>query len=207
MQQEIQQYRHQLPTIAELQQDLQTALQNDKLNYLLNQPVPKEWVKKNKFVKVKNESGGWVDMEYLPIDKIEYLLLRIFGRWRREIISITQVANSVMAIVRLWVWNPVYQDWDWHDGVGAVAIQQDAGASATDIEAVKKNAIQIGAPAAVSFALKNAAKQLGEIFGKNLSENNTIHFSGTFTPEEHADVVRKLTTEAPTNPLDIKTSF
>lgn len=173
-------YQHNVPTLAELQQDMEVALKNDKLNYICNQPVPKEWVKKHPTIKVKNDSGAWQPLEYLPVDKVEYLLMRIFGRWRREIKSVSVTANSVMAIVRLYVWNPVFGEWDWHDGVGAVPIQQDSGAEATDINAVKKNAIQIGGGAAVSFALKDAAHCFGSIFGKGLNKS-VPQFMGNYS--------------------------
>lgn len=181
---ELQPYKHQLPSLSELQLDLEKALQNDKLNLLLNQPAPEAWVKKNKFVMVKDANDKNVPSKYLPIDKVEYLLLRIFGRWRREIISVTQTANSVMAIVRLHVHNPTNGEWDWHDGVGAAPIQQDAGASAMDANAIKKNAIQIAAPAAVSYALKNAAERLGSIFGRDLDKQDPIQYFGALLSEK-----------------------
>lgn len=179
-------YEHKLPTLSELQLDLEKALQSDKLNLLLNQPCPESWVKKNKFVTAKDANGRNVESKYLPIDKVEYLLLRIFGRWRREIISVTQTANSVMAIVRLHVLNPVTQEWDWHDGIGAVPIQQDSGASATDVNAIKKNAIQIAAPSAVTYALKNAAERLGSIFGRDLDKPNALQYTGALIAENAA---------------------
>ena len=64
-----------LPTLADLTQDLQLAWKNDQLNLLLNQNPPKEWVKKHPFIK---------DYNYLPIDKVEHLLRKIFKEYKTE---------------------------------------------------------------------------------------------------------------------------
>lgn len=177
---EIQRYQHQIPTVADLQKDMESAMGQDKLNIICNQPTPVAWLKQNKFVKVK-VGNQWKQADYLPIDKVKYLLTRIFGRWRLEIKSVELKGNSIMAMVRVWVWNPTYLEWDYHDGVGAVAVQQDAGADQTDIEAVKKNAFQIGSPAAVSFALKDAAQNFGTIFGGALNKDNALYYAGQFS--------------------------
>lgn len=175
----MEQYQHKLPiSIADLQTDFEESFKHDKLNYWCNQPIPKAWLKKHPLLKT----------EYLPIDKVEYLMLRIFGRWRREIREVKQVANSIVAIVRVHAFNPITQEWDlWHDGVGAVPIQMDSGSDATNASAIKKNAIQIGAPAAVSFAVKDAAENFGSIFGKDLNKKDTQMFSGTFSESEAKD--------------------
>lgn len=172
--------QYKVPTLAEVQADLPAATEQDKFNVLLNQPPPKSWIKKNKFVKIKDENGNMVSAEYLPIDKVEYLLLKIFGKWRREIKDIKVAGNSIMATVRVWVWHPIKLDWDWHDGVGAVSIQTDSGAG-NDAEAMKKDAFQKGAPAAVSYAVKDAAECFGKIFGKDLNKANTIQFSAVYS--------------------------
>ena len=67
-----------LPTIAELFNDnLEEAYKNEQLNLLLNQAPPASWIKKHPYIK---------DYNYLPIDKIEYLLRRVFKQYKIEVL-------------------------------------------------------------------------------------------------------------------------
>lgn len=199
-------YKHQVPTIAEIQSDLGTAMSQDKLNIICNQPPPQTWLKQNDFVKLK-VAGAWKKADYLPIDKVKYLLTRVFGRWKLEIKDTKIMGNSVVSFVRLWVYNPTYQEWDYHDGVGAVKIQQDAGASATDTESIKANAFQLAAPASISYALKDAAGNFGPLFGGNLNKDNALYYSGQYSNVE----IKVEQTKEPEQPVNgmpgISTSF
>ena len=71
-----------LPTLADLTSDVEAYAKQDKLNYLLNQPVPEKWIKKHPIIKreILDEKGlkRRVPYEYIPIDKEEFLLRRIF---------------------------------------------------------------------------------------------------------------------------------
>jgi hypothetical protein len=62
-----------------------------------------------------------------------------------------------------------------HDGVGAAPLQVNAGANPTDITQLKSNAVMLATPAAKSFAIKDAAEHLGEMFGRNLNREHFIH--------------------------------
>ena len=59
-----------VPKIQDLHNDLQEAFKTDQLNLLLNQPPKKEWVKDHPFAK---------NVKYIPIDKVEFMLTKIFG--------------------------------------------------------------------------------------------------------------------------------
>lgn len=161
-----------LPTLQELHHDLDKAFKNDGLNMLLNQPVPVNWIKDHPFAK---------NVKYIPIEKIEFLLTRIFQEWRVEVIDYKQVFNSISCHVRLHYKNPITGDWSYHDGVGAVGIQTDKGALASDLSAIKQDAVMKALPAAKSYAVKDAAENLGELFGKNLNRKDTIAFSPSYT--------------------------
>jgi len=69
---------YQLPTLAELHYDPVVAFKNDQLSFLLHQPPHNDWVKQHPTIKVKDDGNAWVKLKYIPIDKIEYLLTRIF---------------------------------------------------------------------------------------------------------------------------------
>lgn len=161
----------QLPTLADLHQDHTLAFKHDQLNSLLDNPPHKSWVKKHPMTK----------NEYLPIDKVEWLLKRIFGEVKTEVISYSAIFQSVAVHVRLHYKNPVTGEWSFQDGVGAAPIQVDKDKSAADLGAIKSVAVQIALPSAESYAVKDAAEKLGSLFGANLSRKDTIAFQGFFT--------------------------
>ena len=161
-----------LPKIQDLHNDLQEAFKTDQLNLLLNQPPKKEWVKDHPFAK---------NVKYLPIDKVEFMLTKIFGEWRVEILSEGQMFNSVYVKVRLHYKRPTDGEWSFHDGLGAVGVQTDKGASASDLNAIKQDAIMKALPAAESYAVKDAAEKLGVLFGKDLNRKETMAYEASFT--------------------------
>lgn len=179
-----------LPQLTELHHDVATAFKNDQLNLLLNQPPHASWVKDHPFAK---------NVKYLPIEKVEFLLTRIFQQWKVEIISYSQIFQSVAVHVRLHYRNPIDGTWSYHDGVGAVGVQTDAGKAASDLSAIKADAIMKALPAAESYAIKDAAEKLGELFGKNLNRKDTIGFSGSYTKQEQTPVQSPLTQSADNN--------
>lgn len=172
-----------LPTLSELHLSPEEAYRNDEFNFLLNQPPHESWLKKHPIVKVKDANGKFTPLKYLPVDKHEWLLTRIFQTWKREILDIKQIFNSIVAIVRVHYKHPVTGEWLFHDGTGAVAAQTDSGSAASDLSAIKTNAVQIGAPAAVSYALKDAAECLGKLFGRDLNKYDTLAFAGSYNRE------------------------
>lgn len=169
-----------LPALTDLYSDLELTAKNNDLNTLLNQPPKQEWIKQNKYANNSN---------YIPIEKIEYLLTSIYNRWRVEIKQIIVIANSVVVTVRLYTSNPITGEWDWQDGVGAQAIQTAQGASATDFTQVTANAVQMAAPAAETYAIKDAAEKLGKIFGKDINRKDVIDILPSM--EKKADALKK----------------
>jgi hypothetical protein len=167
----IQKHTHtprELPQLEELYSDVELAGKHNDLNKLLNcQPKP-EWIKQNKFANNSN---------YMPVAIVEYLLTSIFIKWRVEVKEIAVMANSVVATVRLHVLDPITGEWDWQDGVGASPIQTAKGASATDFSQVNTSAVQMAAPAAETYAFKDAAEKFGRLFGKDLNRNEMVNYS------------------------------
>lgn len=160
-----------LPTLAELQLAPDQQEKSDKLNYLLSQPVPKSWVKKHPIIKVKNDSGQMVALEYIPVDKQKFLLRKIFKNFRIEIVDKGIMFQSVFVHVRIHYLDPVRNEWDFHDGIGAVGVQTDSGKSAADLAAIKSDAVMKALPAAHSYAVKNACDNFGTLFGEGLNKN------------------------------------
>lgn len=160
-----------LITLIDEDRQIQVANQ-DKLREVLNKQPSQSWIKEHPFAKGVN---------YLPIDKVEAMLDAIFQEWRTEIKSISQLAQSICAVVRLHYKNPVTNEWTYHDGVGAVPLKTDKGHSAADLQYIKSDAVATGAPAAVSFAIKDAADHIGKLFGRDLNRKETIQIPSIYT--------------------------
>lgn len=183
MSQEIAQYK--APSIQDLIADKDMAFAQDDLNVILNTPVPEKWIKKHPYVNIKI-NGQSTALPYLPVKRVKYLLKRIFGKYQWEIKECKQVLNAMVVIGKLSILNPITGEWEHQDGVGAAAIQMDAGATQGDLTAIKANAIQIGAPAAESYALKNAAEKFGDIFGGNIYDVDQTSYSPVFSDDVRA---------------------
>lgn len=161
-----------LPTIAELYKegDLMDVRKERELILLLSCNPPSKWIKEHPSSTENNK------ILYLPIEKVEFLLTKIFNKWWVEIKSTQLIANSVVVTVRLYYINPVTNKEEWQDGIGAQPLQTDKGAGATDFNAIKSNAVSLAAPSAESYAIKDAAEKLGKLFGKDLTRKNAIQY-------------------------------
>lgn len=166
--------KKELPKLEELHYDVQAAFKSDQLNLLLNQEVPVSWIKDHPFAK---------GVRYLPIEKVEFLLTRVFQEWKAEVIAYSQLFNSVSCHVRLHYRNPTNGEWSFHDGLGAVGVQTNAGASASDLNAIKQDAVMKALPAAKSYAIKDAAEHLGKLFGRDLNRKDVAAFSPAYAKE------------------------
>ena len=134
---------------------------------MFNANPPRAWLKKHEYIN---------NYFYLPLDKVELLLDTMTLNWECEIINYNLIANSLCVHCRLKV---THLDGSVRvmDGIGAAPIQVNAGASPIDQSAMKSYAIHIGLPAAYSYALKNAAKKMGKIFGRDIERENPIPFN------------------------------
>lgn len=170
--------KKQLPKLADLHHDVQTAFKNDELNLLLNQPPSDKWVKKHPMT----------GMPYLPIDKIEFLLTYIFQEWYIEVKEVQALFQSIAVTVALFYKNPITGAWCKTEGVGASPVQTDAGKNASDLGAIKNAAVQMALPSAKSYAIKDAAEHLGILFGRDLNRKDTIQFAGAYGNDPQPNV-------------------
>jgi hypothetical protein len=161
-----------LPTIAELFNDnLEEAYKNEQLNLLLNQAPPASWVKKHPYIK---------DYNYLPIDKIEYLLRRVFKQYKIEVLREGTSFNGVYVVVRVHYLNPITNEMCYHDGIGAQQLQTKQGASAADLANINNGALSMAFPIAKTIAIKDACDHFGNLFGANLNRKDTV----AYTPDK-----------------------
>lgn len=169
--------KHTLPQINDLiNTDILQLDETNQLNILLNQMPPANWLKAHPTVTVKENNGQIRPYYYLPIERVEYLLTRIFFRWRVEIKNVQLIGNAVVVIVRLEYFNPISDEWEFQDGVGATPLQTDAKAGAIEFDKLKSAAVMMAAPAAESYAIKDAAEKIGAIFGKNLNRADRMSY-------------------------------
>jgi hypothetical protein len=107
---------------------------------------------------------------------VEWLLTRIYGKYKVTVKQVQVLANSVCVTVTVSVTNPITLEVEEHDGVGACPIQTDKGAGAMDWNAAKSDGVMKALPAAKSYAFKDAAENFGKVFGKDLGRKDAIGY-------------------------------
>jgi hypothetical protein len=147
------------------------AVPLEQLNVILSTPPPATWVKVHPFIKNYN---------YLPIDKVEYLLRRCFKKYQIEVIKTAQLFNAIEVTVRVHYLNPATNEMMYHDGVGAQELQtkQGTGNLNMDMSNVNKGAVMMALPIAKSIAIKDACDHFGDLFGANLNRKDIVQFTG-----------------------------
>lgn len=140
---------------------------------VVNQNPPAKWVKEHPVSKVK----------YIPIEIIENTLTQLFQEWSVEVKNVQQILNSIAVTVRVHYKDPLTGEMKFQDGVGAVPAQSDKG-TVLSIGTVKSNAIQIGLPAAKSFAIKDAVEHIGKLFGRDIGRVNALDFIPRYSNED-----------------------
>lgn len=156
-----------IPTIQDLFLDKETAVKNDQLVTLLNQEPNAKWIKVHPFIK------GW---QYIPIDKIEYMLRKIFKKYKIEILREGTAFNGVYVVVRVWYLNPISNEMEYHDGLGAAQLQTKQGSSPADLGNINNGALSMAFPIAETYAIKDACDKFGKLFGSDLNRKDIMSY-------------------------------
>lgn len=164
-----------LPTIQELYKSKEMAAQNDKLTALLNQNPEPSWIKKHPFIR---------DYYYLPIERVEWLLKTIFKKYRIEILREGVAFNGVFVVVRIHYLNPVTNEMEYHDGIGATELQTKKGTSPADLSNINNGALGMAFPIAKTRAIKDACDHFGKLFGSDLNRKEQIGYAVDLTLQE-----------------------
>ncbi len=160
--------KYTLPTLNELHGDqIEVAGRIEALNGILNHKVPTEWIKEHPYIK------GW---KYLPIDKTELLLRKIFKKVEVEIQREGVAFNGVYVVVRVHYLNPATGEMLFHDGIGACQMQTKKDTSPADLMNINNGALSMAFPIAKSLAVKDACDHFGNLFGANLNRKDVIPF-------------------------------
>ena len=182
---------HTLPKVADLfAENIEQAFKQEELNLLLNQEPNAKWVKEHPFIK------GY---KYLPIDKIEFMLRKIFKVFRIEITGQGTAFNGVWVTVRVHYLNPTTGEMSFHDGIGAMQLQTKKDTSPADLLNINNGALSMAFPAAKTVAIKDACDHFGKLFGCDLNRKDTMNFTfdvALSSPEikKAAEETRRITT-------------
>lgn len=147
-----------------------------KFDETLNKSPRPEWIKTNKFSN---------NAMYLPIRIVENMLRSIFGVYQVEMIGQPHIlGNCVVVSVHLKVLHPILNEWLVYAGTGAVPIElkatkkdkagnvvEQGARNPLDFEQINPKALHKNIPAALSFAVSNAAKKIGRRFGSDLNND------------------------------------
>jgi hypothetical protein len=157
-----------LPTLADLTSDIEVAYKSDAFNTLMMQPPPAQWVKTHPYV---------ANYKYLPIDKVEHLLRKVFKEYRIEITGQGTAFNGVWVTVRVHFRSPITGEWSYHDGIGAAQLQTAKGTSPADLANINNGALSMSFPIAKTVAIKDACDHFGALFGANLNRKDVVEFA------------------------------
>lgn len=175
-----------LPTLKEIESgQLTESGKYNALNVLLNQEPPVSWLKVHPMSK---------SVKYLPIDKVEYLLTKIFIHWYVEILDVNQMINSVVVTTRLFYKDPFSEGKYFHqDGVGAHPIDTKSGSSPMDFDKINRDSVKMATPNAETEAIKDAAHKIGRIFGKDLNRKEPMSYDGMLNDDrfKNAELTEK----------------
>ncbi len=165
-----------LPTLKELYSGkFKGTIALEKWNAYINQKPKKEWIRVHPIIK---------NYEYLPIDKVEFLLKKIFKRVKVQILREGTAFNGVYVVVRVHYLHPITGKMEWQDGMGAQELQTAKGKSPADMANIKSGALAIAFPIAESAAIKDAADHIGDIFGGNLMRKETMAYNFDWSLDE-----------------------
>ena len=153
-------------------------------NALRQEPIHVKNMKEEMKKKGLNPSSAQ-DYEYLPIGVIEEALRQIFFRQVDFIIKQSyRDLNSFIVVSSIKYKCPISHKKRTIDGIGAKALQQDAGAKISDFNlTMKANALEMGVGIAYSRSVKNAAKKLGKLFGASLNRDDEMESVIVFNKE------------------------
>lgn len=138
----------------------------ENLDEILNSEPKKEWLKEHPQVQ------GFM---YLPIEKVEFLLTRLFKDVKVEIRSVISSDNRAVVTVRIHFTKGGKET--FLDGIGAAQINS-------------KQTAEMAFPLAKSLAVKDAGDWNGKIFGKDLNRLSvsTVTKQSQFTEEQEAQL-------------------
>ena len=170
--------KNKLVPLSDLVPDVVEQWNLEQYNANLNRQPPAKWLRTHPLAK---------GVQYLPIDKVEYLLRKIFKDFKIEVLRESTMFNAVYVAVRVHYFHPILKEWRFHDGVGSWDVQTDKGASVADLAKIKSMAVAKALPAAESAAIKDACDKFGDLFGANINRKGTMQFEAEENLRDRAE--------------------
>lgn len=150
------------------------------------EPVSGE-VKINKFAN---------NAKYMHISAVESKLDYIFhGLWKVTNFEYTVVANEIIGSLQLHVFHPVAGVWIERTGAASTMIQCKSGTS-IGIENKIPNTLTKDFPKLKTECIRNAAKSLGRVFGRNLNREFEDGLQDMDFVELALEAIQKVETQA-----------
>lgn len=147
----------------------------DEFLEFVNQEPPQIFIEEHPFAK---------GVKYIAISNTELSMDKIFQYWGVEVLKTEVMFNAIAVTVRINYKHPISNEWLHQDGVGAVGVQTDKGENASNLSAIKQDAVMKALPAAKSFAIKDAVDHIGKIFGRDLNRKNSFDFTPSYGTTE-----------------------
>lgn len=121
----------------------------------------------------------------MPISYVESLLDELYnGLWSTRNFTTSMIANEIVGQIELEVTHPVTGQIITRTGAGAIQLTMDSAPSgisgqernlwAQDLKNKKPNALDLAYPKLKAECIKNAAKGLGKIFGRDLNRKEKV---------------------------------
>lgn len=140
----------------------------EMLQAMLNAPPNEKFIKVNALAR---------NAKFLSINHIERLLDEFFvGLWSVENFNYQVVTNEICGVVTLSVKHPISGEWLKRQGAAAVQIMTKKGENPYDLANKIPNCLGTIIPRLKSDCIKNAAKGLGNVFGRNLNRDDDGEF-------------------------------
>lgn len=147
-------------------------------NFNWTEQVLKQLQKKPNPKVVKKDPSGF---DYIPIGVMQNRLDKLFPMmWTEKYQKHEVIANEIVVVIELSVFNPTLGEWITRVGTGSAMIQQAKGAALTDVGAKYKNTLQKDFPNARARAFRNACKAFGNLFGRSLNRDQNIEAGDDF---------------------------
>lgn len=117
--------------------------------------------------------------KYIPISYVEMWLDQyFFGLWETVNFKTEVVVNEIIGSIELKVYHPYKNIWITRTGAASTPIQLQRGSGVTEVQQKIHNTLVKDYPHLKAECVKNAARSLGKLFGRDLNRK----FEDTYTP-------------------------
>ena len=131
--------------------------------------------------------------KYVPIDNVKKQLAKnFFGLTQVKNFRWERIGNEIVGAIELWYVHPTTNQWMMQEGAAALIIRQREKTKLSDFMNEKlKNALVLDFPHLKAECVKNAAMEIGDLFGGNLRRDYQEEYTGFYKDEVKAPDLTK----------------